>query len=121
MPRVRYHPDVVRIDLPKLFARLGSNDRVEEFLRQFNKAIDEVLAGKGIPESEMRIPYRGWYRKKFHSRLAPKHGERADMRLIYRLEGDDTLHVLAVGMRLPGSPDDVYAIGENRVATKQSD
>lgn len=112
---VRYHPDVVASDMPRLMARLGSGRRLEELIRQMTRAVVEISLGRGTPSAPLRPPLQSWHRKKFHSRETPASGVNADARLIYRIDGETgILYILAIGLRLPGETDDVYAVTGSR-------
>ncbi|MHB9145060.1 MAG: type II toxin-antitoxin system RelE family toxin [Symbiobacteriia bacterium] len=111
--KVIFHPAIASEDLPKLHRQFP--DRGRQILRQIHAAISEIIAGIGVPQSDMEPPYKGWYRKKFLSSTRPSLGSRADLRLIYQFSDDHSeLRVLAVGRRLPGDPDDVYAVHVTR-------
>ena len=111
--KVIFHPSIASEDLPKLNRQFP--DRGPRILRQIHLAINAIIAGIGVPQSDMQPPYKGWYRKKFFSSTRPSLGSRADLRLIYQFSGDHSeLRILAIGRRLPGDPDDVYAVYATR-------
>lgn len=114
--KVRYHKAVATQDMPRVLARLGSTTRLREFVLQLNRAIIDIANGRGVPASPLRPPLTGWQRKRFHSRRSPTQGVNADARLIFRIDdGGQTLYILAVGLRLPGEPDDIYALSGKRL------
>lgn len=113
---IRYHPGVASRDLPWIIEQLGPGSGLREFILQMNLAIAEALGSRGTPAAQLRPPLSGWYRKKFHSRSLPPTGASADARLIYRLDKSaGALDILAVGLRRPGSPDDVYSTAAARL------
>ena len=113
-PVIRFHPEAVSVDLFKLSAVFEPNEYFE-LLAQINRAVREVASGRIVPQRDMEPPYKGWTRKKFHSNLHPPQNVSADMRLIYQFDDSGSiLHILAVGYRLPGDPNDIYAATTSR-------
>jgi len=117
VPDIRFHPDVGAVDLPALVRGCTTPEQAAELLGQVQRAIAEVIAGPGRPIHDVLPPYKGWHRKKFHAVRRPAEGARADLRLIYRYQASPhgaTLRVLATGRRIPGHPDDIYALHQSR-------
>lgn len=111
---LKFHRAVLEVDLPKLARLYGDPQAWAAIRRQIDKALNEILrspAGRGAPLK--RPPLAGWRKYKFHSERRPAPYARPDMRIIYRVQGQE-IQVLAVGRRLPGQPDDVYAVGASR-------
>ncbi|RIV17187.1 hypothetical protein D2Q93_15815 [Alicyclobacillaceae bacterium I2511] len=107
------HEKFFDMDLPRIESEFQNEERFVEFLFCLDKAIHEIMrdpANEGAPL--VRPPLAPTYRKKkFHSVLTPKHGVKADMRLVYRYDTEhDVLYVFGVGIRKPHASEDVYEI-----------
>lgn len=110
-----YHPDVVDRDIEKLLAVCRTPEEAQELLIQIQRAITEIIKGKGVLQTGMRPPYRGWHRKKMHRYKRPPDGQNPDLRIIYQISSDTMeLRILAIGLRIPGSPLDIYAATQSR-------
>ncbi|MBB5326205.1 hypothetical protein HNQ34_003324 [Anoxybacillus tepidamans] len=54
-------------------------------------------------------PLIGWMKYKFHSKLRPPHGQKADMRIVYRINPQlKLIDILCIGKRLPKEMEDIY-------------
>lgn len=110
----KFHSAVLAIDIPKL-ARIYNDPKAYAVIRRLiDKALNEIFqdpAGQGA--ALRRPPLAGWRKYKFHSTSRPAPYARPDMRIIYRVQGQE-VQVLAIGRRLPGHPDDIYAVGDSR-------
>jgi len=107
------HRDFFDIDLPRLEAEFGDEEKFVEFLASLDKAVQEIMnapADEGAPLT--RSPLGSTYRKKkFHFMLRSPQGIKTDMRLVYRWDiNTNTLHVLGVGKRRPYQSNDIYEI-----------
>lgn len=111
---LKFHRAILEVDIPKLIRLHGDPRTRATIRRQIDQALNEILEDptrRGAPLK--RPPLVGWRKYKFHSKRRPAPFSRPDMRVIYRVHGLE-VQVLAVGRRLPGHPDDVYAVGESR-------
>lgn len=109
--------DFFDVDLPSLEAEFEPSVRFDEFLYCLDKAIKEIMkdpAHEGAPL--IRPPLAPTYRKKkFHAMTRPPHGQKADMRLVYRCDLiTGALYVFGVGRWLSHQTNDIYAILDPR-------
>lgn len=113
--QIVYHPEVITKDIPALLNICESNGEATILLSQIEKAKHEIIQGYGVPRDEMDPPYRGWYRKKTHSRAKVPDGVRPDLRIIYQWASENSqLRILAIGRRIPRDPTDIYSSTSNR-------
>lgn len=108
-----FHDDFLEEDIPRILEEIGDS-AFKEFFKCLDKTFAEIESNplNGVPLERSLALYR---KKKFHSVLSPVRGMRADYRVAYRCDFErDELIVLGVGRRIPGQPNDIYAILNTR-------
>lgn len=99
-----FDQDVLDVDLPLLKGKFDPAQLEIQLQRAFRTVEAYPATGK-----ELDYQLAGYRSYKFHSRLRPAPGDKADLRLVYRIEPEE-IHVLALRER-----PDVYSVAVKRL------
>ncbi|AVD57356.1 MAG: hypothetical protein SOH59_10535 [Heyndrickxia faecalis] len=97
--RILFHPEIISIDLVKI-AQEMTEDQFDEFLTQYDKAIQIAMKNPYLPNTRLMYQLQDWSRIDFFSMKKPPRKFTRDYRFIYRYDADFyDFFKLAVGLR----------------------
>lgn len=104
-----YHPDFIKLDIPRLKA-IFTQPEYEELMFCLEKAITDIKRRPSLEGKKLEYPpLEHFKKKKFHSTRRPARKNKPNMRLIFRIDGDELL-LLGLGIRRQQQVDDIYQL-----------